>query len=1058
MIERAGMNGRLYRILKAALLMFMFTMALPAVAGSFLTIAPQALEPVATQSSTGWGGEAARAIDGNTSGVWSENSVTHTASESNPWWTLDRGESITLSQIKIWNRTDNFSDRLSDFYLFVSDEPFASNDPATVAGSSGVWSFYHSGPVSESVAIPVGRSGRYVRIQIPGTSRYLALAEVQVFEGNYSDGLTVREREAAMALTGRLDLTRPGMDALSAAVETSDYRAVLDLFRERLVKRLRAMDFTKAPLGPFGSPIRNADAEMLLGRMTPDDYKTKYARGWIDPFSRITPEHYPVLKESGLMAPPGTPIQWVPGMGTSEEEAREITPRETVGWYTGAWGGGGWSFNTALVNAWWFTGKDEYRDKWLEISEGYFHDFFTARTRDTLKTVLGKESGAFFPLHTAWRMHRSFLPSLALIVKHLDHSTKPPILPDWLTKSAWGTTYTNQRVAAQAPLTGDVSAEQLETIPAVPLVWIAIGLTEETAPYLIESYVDSDYFFANQNYDGILAVATIALIFDDLKKSRELEAVVDTAFPDWAQRVIYRDGGALEQDFSYSLGYAAEFDHQAELFASHGSQSAWLDEFRRLALLCDGFWDRIQTPQGLLPCVGNSKYGAKAPRTSYSQTSTFFPYSGYAGLRTPGTPEEQLFMMFANSRRSKGHLSPNTGSMHVTAYGRDLIVPGGSPSYGLTPADQKWEEAAFDNYAGEHSTFKNSTVIMNGLSQSTFHRGRFKDWLESAPDTLVQARWLSNDTFDYLESRWAGYERRRNNSPYAAVEEYNSDIEHQRQIVFVKPAGLWLLVDLMRYSPYTAGPDHLQSVLPAVLTPSPYTFTQIWNLAPPLNEARRHYGFSDSQVQIDADGSRIFTDDPSGANLELLHFSGTPLSYETYFGHKDESRYLGWLVDGKGVPGIPRVDLHATWLQSREDLIAGRIMPLATIIAPSRDTKSVIAARIPRVEQGGLVAGCELTTTGNVTITFLAGAAPAQLTAGELTAQAELLVLVGLPGQSAKRGILLGCTGLSVGNQAMGPPEMPDFEFSLDGGVLTVLQAVAVPSREPPVLTAGAAD
>ncbi len=867
-----------------------------------------------------------------------------------------------------------------------------------------------------------------------------------------------REREAAMALAKRLDLTRPGMEAMRAAVETNNHRAVLDLFRERLVKRLRAIDFTNAPTGPAFNPLRNAHAEMLMGRMTPDDYKQKYGKEWRDEFSRIGIEHYPVLKSSGLMAPLGTPIQWL-HEGSGEEPPTEISPQERVGWYLGTWGGGGWGFNTSLVSAWWFSGKDEYRDKWLEISEGYFYEFFTAQTRGALKTSLGKESGAFFPLHTAWRMHRSFLPSLALIAKHLDHSTKPPRFPEWLTGLP-SSTIQQERVAAQAALSGDVSAELLKTIPAVPLVWIAIGLTEETAPYLIESYITGDYFFANQNYDGIMAVATIALIFEDLKKSKELEAMVDKAFPWWAGRVIHRDGGALEQCFGYSIGYASEFVHQVELFERYGSQGNWMDEFRRLAPICANFWDQIQTPQGFLPCVGNSKYGDEAPRKSHPQKSTYFPFSGYAGLRTPGVPEDQLFMMFANSRRSVGHMSPNTGSIHVTAYGRDLIVPGGSPSYGLTPAEHKAEEKAFDNYAGEHSSYKNSTVIVNELSQATYNRGRYGDMLASAPDVPVPARWISSSSFDFIESQWVGYDRRQNNTFYAPVEEYISDIAHQRQVVFVKPAGLWLVVDLMRYSPEIKGPDAMQAQLPAKLSPSPYTFTQIWNFAPPRNEERHHYGFSDEQVKIDETGRQVYTDDPSGANLELLHFSGKPLEYKKYFGHKDKKQYLGWIVDGKGVPGTPRVDLHTNWQQNREDLVAGRVMPLVTVIAPSRDAQSVIATSKPRVEQDGLVSGCELTLQDGKTITFLASEAPAQLKAGELVAHAEMLILVGSPGEEIQRGIILGCTGLHIGNRydAWRPVETPDFEFTFDGEALTVLRAITIPSGQPVVLTSEVAD
>jgi hypothetical protein len=860
---------------------------------------------------------------------------------------------------------------------------------------------------------------------------------------------SINERDAAIALAERLDLTRPGMEAMRTAIAAKDHKAVLDLFRARLVKRLRSMDFSGVPAERSYNRTLTADAQLLVGRWTLDDYKKAYKRDWIDTFSGIKEEDYPLLKASGLMAPPGTPIQWLGPDGDSQR----------VGQYIGAWGGGGWTFNTSLIDAWWFSGEAIYKEKWLEICEGYFHEYFTAATRKKLSPDC-KPLASFFHLHTAWRMKNSFLPALALLAKHLDHEMAPAPLPGWL--KFWPSEAVQKaRVEANKTVTSEVSPESLAKLPAAPLARIAISLTEETAPFLIESYITGDYFFANQTFDGILAVATIALVFDDLKKSRELEKVVDRAIPWWAGRVMYRDGGALEQCFSYSLGYAAQLDFQATLFASQGCTGAWIEEFRLLSKSAYNFWDQIQTPQGLLPCVGNSKYGARAPREAHPQVSTYFPFSGYAGLRTPGAPEDQLFMMFANSRRSVGHMSPNTGSVHITAYGRDLIAPGGSPSYSLGQLKDKAEEVAFDKYAGEHSTFKNSTIIVNGLPQSTYNRGRFMDLLASASAIPVRARWVSNADFDFAESRWTGYDRRVS-LPHSPVEEYVNDIQHHRQVVFVKTAGVWLVVDMMRHDPEIKGKalDILHTRLPAKLSPSPYTFTQIWNLAPPRDETRHYFGFSNEQVQIDEAKQRVYTNDPAGVNLELLHFGAKPLQYRKFFGHKDDQQYLGWLVDGKGVLGTPRVDLHANWEQTREEFVGGKVLPIATVIAPSRDAKSIIATAKTRVEQDGLVSGCELTLHDGKTVTFLASGAPALLKAGDLVAHAELLVLVGRPGERIQRGIILGCTGLHVGNRwdAWRPVETPDFEFTYDGKQVSVLQKVAIPTGKPAVLTSEVAD
>lgn len=62
----------------------------------------------ASQSSTGFGGAAARAIDGDGNGHYSEgNSVTHTATEADPWWELDLGAEVSIDEVVVHHRTDN---------------------------------------------------------------------------------------------------------------------------------------------------------------------------------------------------------------------------------------------------------------------------------------------------------------------------------------------------------------------------------------------------------------------------------------------------------------------------------------------------------------------------------------------------------------------------------------------------------------------------------------------------------------------------------------------------------------------------------------------------------------------------------------------------------------------------------------------------------------------------------------------------------------------------------------------------------------------------------------
>jgi hypothetical protein len=147
----------------------------------FIDNANIAINKTAQQSSDLGGGVAARAVDGNTSGVWGDRSVTHTLEENHPYWEVDLGASYDLDSIVIWNRTDCCENRLRDYYVFLSDSAYTSNDPAIIAGQAGVWSQLSATHPTPSTAFYPNSSGRYLRIQIARENAILSLAEVQAF-------------------------------------------------------------------------------------------------------------------------------------------------------------------------------------------------------------------------------------------------------------------------------------------------------------------------------------------------------------------------------------------------------------------------------------------------------------------------------------------------------------------------------------------------------------------------------------------------------------------------------------------------------------------------------------------------------------------------------------------------------------------------------------------------------------------------------------------------------------------------------------------------------------
>ncbi len=81
-----------------------------------------ALKGKATQSSTGFGGTAQKAIDGNPSEKWGANSSSHTPMGINhPVWEVDLGAEVPVEKIAVYNRGEGVGHRLNGFRVTLAD-------------------------------------------------------------------------------------------------------------------------------------------------------------------------------------------------------------------------------------------------------------------------------------------------------------------------------------------------------------------------------------------------------------------------------------------------------------------------------------------------------------------------------------------------------------------------------------------------------------------------------------------------------------------------------------------------------------------------------------------------------------------------------------------------------------------------------------------------------------------------------------------------------------------------------------------------------------------------
>jgi uncharacterized repeat protein (TIGR01451 family) len=157
------------------------TLACPPATGTPVNVA---LGRTASQSSTyafqGVNFVAGFAVDGNTSGVYTDQSMSVTDPAPNAWWQVDLGSVRTIGTINLWSRSDGQPQQTSNLYLLVSDNPIPA-DLQSATNQAGVSVYYFPGNISRPTTFSVNRTGRHVKVQLAGTDS-LTLSEVQVYE------------------------------------------------------------------------------------------------------------------------------------------------------------------------------------------------------------------------------------------------------------------------------------------------------------------------------------------------------------------------------------------------------------------------------------------------------------------------------------------------------------------------------------------------------------------------------------------------------------------------------------------------------------------------------------------------------------------------------------------------------------------------------------------------------------------------------------------------------------------------------------------------------------
>jgi hypothetical protein len=133
-------------------------------------VAPESI--IVAQSSTAHGGFASRAVDGNTNPYWTGNSVTHTNSQFQPWWSAYFGPT-TVNHVILYNRFE-YSNILRDVKVDLFSDLEATQLVATQTLAGPV------GPVGGAYFDSVEAKSVKVSCDFGTSRRALMLAEVEV--------------------------------------------------------------------------------------------------------------------------------------------------------------------------------------------------------------------------------------------------------------------------------------------------------------------------------------------------------------------------------------------------------------------------------------------------------------------------------------------------------------------------------------------------------------------------------------------------------------------------------------------------------------------------------------------------------------------------------------------------------------------------------------------------------------------------------------------------------------------------------------------------------------
>lgn len=580
--------------------------------------------------------------------------------------------------------------------------------------------------------------------------------------------------------------------------------------------------------------------------------------------------------------------------------------------------------------------------------------------------------------------------------------------------------------------------------------------------FRLSSYLDGGAI-GNQQTNGMTGLMKYLCMFRDFSCVIEKKDEIISVYDETMERINQPDGGYLEISEGYNMGDWTIKKEVADWFTG-----AWHEIGQEIDLTkSNTYFGRLReqytSPINLMSNYGNA-YNLGTPRywndtkkaetldksreslKKNQYTSVYLPYSGYGSMRENWTSDSLYLSFFNYNRRNSGHGTAGTGSINqLTAYKRTLLLGGGTHDYGSvdTVAESAYELKPIfyelNEFLGEISTKKWCTVIANNKSQADKEfvynsDGTFSTqnlWgtaLTEVSNKILDSRWVSNDSYDFAESEWnqgyssvdAGTELSKiKYEPYKDTGAYSKDATHNRQITYVKDAGIWVVLDEMENT---------------LASSKENVYDQIWNFPTPYTGDKEssdtYTGFTDEQIVTDNENDIVYTNDTGNPNIFISSYSQNDVSYKKFYGYYEKGEMgIGW-TRGAGRNSMgqfgPRGVVYVEW----KDKGYGSKTQLASVLAPSRDENNPIIERKDLSDKSKNITGFELTTQNGCKVTYYASPDTQLYIVGNFEAEAKS-VLITETKDGKTSGIVMDCTFAANKKIILTVPS-DSFTFTLD--------------------------